>query len=243
MATTITDARDEVIERLKLAAGTGAQPSNTIIEGFLVGGFKMVWGKCQPIFRGAFSVNATSGVTTISTDLEAVLFVASPREVLIPGAEWVETEDGINFRAANDFFPAESDSALVWYQTAPSITTSVESSCIFGPDWLEEPALMWAEIQCLKRMSRVHDSAGHNSEAAAWVTIQQELDREVERLIGVRERWIGFMEQRLGYRLQARAIRRESVLDFWNQETGVRNELTDVYPGSMGQRDNRYYGS
>lgn len=244
MATTISTASAEVAERLKIVVGTGARPTDLMIQGFVREGFNDLWAILRPVFRGAFTVNSANGVTTVSTDLESALYVTGPREIYVPGAEWVETEDGINFRHAGDFYPATSDTVLVWYTTVPtdfSSASSIESTCIFGPDWLQPGVLMYAEIQSLKRMSRVHDSAGSASEAAAWVTIQQEYQRFIERRAGERARELAFLEQRMLLRFQARGIQRENAIQSWNNESNVRNTLTDAYTGPMARRE-RYSG-
>lgn len=244
MATTITTASAEIAERLKIVVGDGAQPTDAMIQGFVREGFNDLWAILRPVFRGAFTVNATNGVTTVSADLASVLYVVGPRDIYVPGAEWVELEDGINFRHAGDLYPVESDSVLVWYTTTPTdfaSAASIESTCIFGPDWLQPGVLMYAEIQSLKRMSRVHDSGGAAAEASAWVTIQQEYQRFIERRAGERARELGFLEQRMTLRLQSRGIQRENAVQSWNNESGVQNTMIDAYPGMITRRD-RYDG-
>lgn len=237
MATTLATAAAEVIERLKIPAGEGAAPDSTMIEGFLRGGFKVLWGLYQPIFRAGFSVSETYGVTTVSADLSEILYVSGARDMMVPMADYVETLAGINLRDST--LAVEADAVVVWYTSAPDdfdTALSIDSSCIFGQDWLEEAVLMYAEMMAKKRMSNVNDSGGSNAEAATWVTIQRDYQALTEGMRTTRAMFTDRMDRRLALRLQARDIRKEAGLQSFNNESGVKNRATLVSPGIVDRR-------
>lgn len=207
MATTITTARDQVRDRLLLdGTPAGAEPSDAIIETWVRQGFKRLWAWAPPVFRDTFAV-VDGNVATVHASLSDVLFVASSHSLLVPVAEYQQTETGLNLKL--DKHIAYSNDVLVWFTTSPTTfgaDASIESSCMFGPDWLEEAVLLYAEIQLLTRISRVSETGGGAMEGQLRQSLEQTFNQLMAQLVQRRETWFGQMNTQLNVKMQTEQL-------------------------------------
>lgn len=240
MATTIATSRDHVINLLLVVSTnftTGGTTTNALIEDMLRREFKNLWSRVPPIFRGAFTVDANNEIT-IGNDLNSVLYLSGRRAMLIPEVEWSETEEGAFIFNTPD--ATTGDTAIAWYTTTPEIaysgdgtpTTTIDSTCVLGPDWLEQAAEYGAAMQVLLRTSRDAASGSSDRDSTVYRVLEATYNQRVAELMSARERWLARMDGRLNARVQlGKSVVRDSDLPNFHNRSGFISRDTHFQTG------------
>ena len=232
MTSTIATLATQAETRLKIAsAGTGAEPSTAQMSDFLRLAFKDLIGVLPPILQTTLTVAGSNKAAL--THNEA--FYCAVNGLLLAGWEWGSEGQFIRVQpsAAN-----RNDTLTVWY-TAPitittGSTTTVDTTCIFGNDWLEELAVIKAMLDASQRMSNVSASGGGDLHASWYRVLQDQYDRLFNAHNNRYGDWRQRMEADLVSRLQnGPEPRVESKHAGFRNRSGVRNWLTGAAPGEQ----------
>lgn len=198
MTSTIATLATEVENRLNLTH-SGAEPSVALLSDFLRLAFKDVIGVLPPVLHTTL---------TLGNDYSAALthdrlwFVSASGVPLFP---WEFETSGANVVVQNT--AAERDDTIqVWYSVAPTITTgstaTVDTSCIFGDDWLEELAVKKASMEAAMRLSGVSPSNSGPDYLVLHRTLGEDYDRAFAAHRAEWDRW----ERQKNMQLQARQM-------------------------------------
>lgn len=240
MATSLARSRQHVLDLLKVVPTQFTASSETtddLLDDMLLREFKHLWARIPPVFRGEFEIAADNTVA-VSEELGQVLGVGSRKALLIPEAEWSETLDGVFIHNATDGVSGET--VLVWYTTIPAWaysdedtpTSEIESSCVLGPDWLEEVAEYGAALQVLLRTSRDAASGGQDRDAVMYRILETTYNAKVAELTAARERFLSRMDARLNARASlGKHIFRESDLPQFANLSRIESRTTGFRSG------------
>jgi hypothetical protein len=198
MASTIATLLLEVESRLALT-NAGAEPSDNQISDFLRLAFKDVIAALPPVQHTTLTLgNAYS--TALAHD--RLFFVSASGLPLFP---WEYSTSGANVlvqSAAAD----RGDTIQVWYFAAPTITTgsttSVETSCIFGDDWLEELAVIKASMEACLRQTSLSASNSPSDYSVLYRTLGEQYDRVFNQHRATFDMWL----QQKNMELSARSM-------------------------------------
>jgi hypothetical protein len=198
MASTIATLLLEVESRLNLT-NAGAEPSDNQISDFLRLAFKELIGVLPPVAHTTLTLGNTF---TAALTHDRLFFVSADGLPLFP---WEFTTSGANVKvqstAAN-----RGDTIEVWYFAAPTITTgsttSVETSCIFGDDWLEELAVVKASMEAALRQQNLSMSNSGMDYGVLYRTLGEQYDR---LFAAHRQTWDGWFQMK-NMELQARQM-------------------------------------
>jgi hypothetical protein len=173
MASTIATLLVEVESRLNLT-NAGAEPSDNQISDFLRLAFKELIGVLHPVQHTTLTLGNTH---TAALTHDRLFFVSRDGLPLYP---WEFTTSGANVKVASTA-ANRGDTIEVWYFAAPTITTgsttTVETSCIFGDDWLEELAVLRAMMPVCDRLSSLSPSNSGPDYLVMKRTIGEDYDR------------------------------------------------------------------
>jgi hypothetical protein len=153
MATSISTAAATVTGRLILGV-TAQEPTSAELQTWLRDGFKHLLGVLPPVVKGTFPVVSGTEWHTVSLPNDGVWAVMHGTDYLIQGAEYGVTPTGITLDRGVGAIPDEY--VTVYYTKYPLITdstTSIESTCEFGPDWLAEPAMRYTIARSYERLA------------------------------------------------------------------------------------------
>ncbi len=150
MASTIATLLLQVEARLNLT-NAGAEMSDIQISDELRLAFKGIGGTLPPVLHTTL---ALGNAYTAALVHDRLFFVSADGMPLFP---WEYTSSGANIRV-QPTAAARGDTLQVWYFVAPTIVTgstlTVDTTCIFGNDWLEELAVIKASMEtCLRQTS------------------------------------------------------------------------------------------
>ena len=227
MATDISAAAVDIMDRL-LIGGTAQEPTEAMLATWLRAAFKEQIGNLKPVVR------AVLPVTRWEADLVAdqVFYVSDGLRTLFRDIEW--GDDGQKVYLDTSINP---DQITAWYFTDPGITASTDSvntSCIFGGDWLEEIAKTMAMAQAYERIA---GTAADQNEAQAASMLRVEWADKVERMYkwkrGEWDNWQSRMEQGMQRRaaMGDLPVRSTPYSNFVNKSS-LRNPLTGVRTGA-----------
>lgn len=196
MATTVATVVADLKDRLIVTAAS-SEPTDVMLGNWVRASARYTFGALQPPTETTLTV--TSGPQAALT-ADMVFYVANDYELLLP-SEW--SKQGAKIRVQPQ--AAETgDTLTVWYYAMPTIeaaTTSFDTSCIFGDDWLEEVITMMAAVQVELRRSFVAPSADGQGHASMTRVLQDERERLLEPYRRVRNEWVRDMESRVQARV------------------------------------------
>jgi hypothetical protein len=196
MTSTLAELREDIKQRLLI--GTTSQESDDMdIDNWLRDAFKFAIGVVPPVDETTVSVTSTPPTATLVAD--EVYYVANGPRILIAG-EWEKQGGTLKFRR-----PAaqSGDTVQAWYFLDPDITsstTSVDTSCTFGTDWLESVVIKMVMQEVEVRASNTAVSASA-ADHAGMVRVFQE--QWLALLAPYQQRWAAW-EARMERRLQQR---------------------------------------
>jgi hypothetical protein len=198
MTSTLTVLRDEVKNRMQIASSQLApSPTNAQVEDYLRLAFQELIAVLPVVKHTTLTVSASEDVTLTHNRCH---FVAINGRILF-SHQWVSEGNTIQLVPHT----AESgDTAAIWYTAEVAIalgsTATVDSTCIFGEDWLEEPAIQRACLAAYERMSNVSDSAAAG-DYASWYRVKQDEYRGlVQQRTSIYDQWTSSMMQKLSER-------------------------------------------
>ncbi len=195
MSSVITDLVTDVQDRLLLST-TGGQPSTDMLTRWILSAFKMLIGALPPIHEVVATVNADRQATVTA---DQVFYVANGPHLLF-ASEWNKQTSTLIFQPSS---VKDGDDITAWCFIDPNITsdtTSVNTTCIFGTDWLEALVLLYASARAYGRMANV---AGEG-DAAGYAAAERVKDEEFQQQFTLyQNRWQGWnadMQQRIADR-------------------------------------------
>lgn len=198
MTSTIATLLLEVEGRLNLT-NAGAEPSDTQIEDFLRLAFKDLSGVLPLIKHTTLTVGNTYQAALVH---DRLWFVSASGVPLFP---WEYSTSGANVLVQSTATD-RADTLQVWYSVAPTITTgsttTVDSTCIFGNDWLEELAVIKASMDASLRQQNLSPS---NSPIDYGVLYRQ-LGEEYDRVFAAHKATWDMWFQTKNMELQARSL-------------------------------------
>lgn len=198
MTSTLTVLRDEVKNRMQIASSQAVpSPTNAQIEDYLRLSFQELFSVLPAVLHTTVTVGADHDIALTHT---RAFFVSINGRMLF-SQQW--STEGNTIQLVPHTAVA-GDTAAVWYTASVAITlgstTTVESTCIFGEDWLEEPAIQRACLHVYERMSNIADSEGAAINGS-WYRVKQD---EYRNLVAQREntfnQWLSQNFQRLSER-------------------------------------------
>jgi hypothetical protein len=224
MASTIATLLAEVESRLNLT-NAGAEPSDNQISDFLRLAFKELIGVLHPVTHTTLTLGNTH---TAALAHDRLFFVSRDGLPLYP---WEFTTSGANVKVASTA-ANRGDTIEVWYFAAPSIvtgtTTSVETSCIFGDDWLEELAVVKASMEAALRQQNLSMS----NSGMDYGVLYRQLGEQYDRLFAAhRQTWDMWYQQK-NTELQARQMNGPDPRSY-SPFTGFRNRSHKKLPFGM----------
>lgn len=229
MATVIADAATELTLRLK-TSGLAPDPTTAQLSDFIRRAFAHLVGVLPPVTETTFTLVAGDPDSTVdltSVPTSRIFYVATGVDLLFPN-EWQKIKNTVYVRRT-----AAPPGALVVLWNVPALTITlgstltVETSCVFGQNWLEELALNEAAITAYQTLMR---TAGTNS--------GQEYDKRIalfkeryNELFGQLQKeyldWKKEMDTRLALRLQTNdGPVVASPFHGWTNSSGVTNRAT-----------------
>jgi hypothetical protein len=193
MSSTIATLLAEVETRLNLT-NAGAEPSDAQISDFLRLAFKDLIGVLPPVVHTTLTLgNAYSAALTH----DRLYFVAASGVPLFP---WEYQTSGANVLVQSTA-ASRSETVQVWYSVAPTITTglttTVETSCIFGDDWLEELAVLRAMMPVCDRLSSLSPSNSGPDYLVMKRTIGEDYDRIFNQHKATWDQWFSMKNMEL----------------------------------------------
>lgn len=169
MATTISEARDKVKERLTIGATTG-EPTDAQIESFLRDAFRHLIA-AFPVMRRSV-VEIADGAATIPADSEVIFAGRGPK--MLFASEWGQEDTTLVTLAQS---VGDGDRVTLYYRAVPAIAidaTSVDTDSIFGKDWLEPAAIVMASLNAYQKLSNRSASRGGDKQQGMMRMMQEE---------------------------------------------------------------------
>lgn len=197
MATLVADVVADVKHRLII--GTAAtEPSDAYLGNWTRSAAKCAIGALQPPTLTTATVAAGPAVTVTA---DQVYYVAMRDKLLLPSEwEFQDTKVQLQRQVADT-----GDTATVWLFAGPvitSATTSIDTTCIFGTDWLEEVITLMVMEMVEVRRSQTSASGSDDKHISTARVLQDARDRLLKPYQEIRQGWVETMERRL----QARAV-------------------------------------
>lgn len=224
MATTVATVVADIRDRLKVGA-TAPEPTDAMLGNWVRSAAKYVIGQCQPVKETTVTVTSGPQAALVASE---VYYVANGFEMLLP-TEWAKQGSALVLQKQA---AKARDTLTVWYSQTPditAITTSFDTSCVFGPDWLEEVITVMAMQQVEARVSNISGSLDGNGHAQMYRVLQDEREKLIAPYRDVRNQFFGRMEQRVMARAQMGGMPyRESPYAKFKNRSGRVNRLTGI---------------
>jgi len=187
MAILVADAIEELKVRAKLGTH-GAVPSDPELSKFVRDAFVTIIAAVPPILKAAVTLDSNRRASLPDHTLLVQFAAAGSR--LLQDTEWEESGDSI----AVQFGSADAGHVIaLWYQLVYQIDSSdteIDTTCIFGQDWLAEPALVLATMNVRRRLSASSASRSGGTHAQWFRVEQQERQALLGPLIKQRDDWL-----------------------------------------------------
>ncbi len=192
MSSLVTDLVQDVRDRLILGAST-QEPTDAMITTWVLSAFKSLIGTLPPVHEVVATVDADRQAAVTA---DQVFYVANGPHLLF-ASEWNKQNSMLIFQPSS---VKDADVITAWCFLDPDITsdsTTVNTTCIFGTDWLESLAVLHAASRAMGRMANIAgegDAAGY----ASWARVLDEEFKEMFTLY--QNRWQGWnadMQQRI----------------------------------------------
>lgn len=229
MTSTIATMATEANNRLMVVdAGTGAEPTTAQMSDFIRLAFKELIAVLPPVKDTTLTL---STLNRAALTHDQAFYVAVNGLLLFPW-EWATQGEYVKVQPAS---AAINDTLTVWYVAYPTITTgstaTVDTSCIFGNDWLEELALLRGMMAASQRMANVSATAGGDSHASWFRVLQDDYQRLYQAHWQRYQDWRQSMEMALSARAgNGPAPRTVSPHAGFRNRSGVHNWLTGARP-------------
>jgi hypothetical protein len=173
MTSTIATLATEVENRLNMTRA-GAEPTVAMLSDFLRLSFKDVIGVLHPIQHTTLTLGNAYSAALVHDKLYAVHASG------VPLFTWEYSKSGDNVTVLSTAAD-RGETIQVWYYVAPTITTgsttTVDTSCIFGDDWLEELAVIKASMEACLRQSALSASNSPTDYTVLYRTLGEQYDR------------------------------------------------------------------
>lgn len=223
---TIAELRADIVNRL-LVGSTTPEPGTSVIEGWLRDAYAWAIAQLPPVNETALSI--TAGTNTATLPCDDIYYAAIGHKILLP-SEWAKQGNAI--RVNPSLVGDENRTVQVWYFKAPdtsSSATSVSTTCVFGPNWLDMLVKTRVMMDVELRLANVAGSSDANGHAQLARFFQEDSERQLVRLAGRRDTWVAIMEKALGARAGlGDATNRTGAHSEFIDLSQVRNDLTGV---------------
>lgn len=228
MTTTLTTMRTRAKTRLN-AASTSAEPDDATWLLWCIDAFKTCMGVVPPVTEATATVSSSAFSATVVAD--QVFFVAYKSDLLLP-SEWSKSSTTLHFKPGS----VDLGGTITYWRFNSAIdnssaaltdsSTSVNTTCIFGTDWLEPPATLMVMQRYFERMSSVNPSGDGPDYMATFRVYQDERDRILKPYVDTWNRWYGQMQAALQARVSLGDLpQREHAVHQFVNNSGIRNDL------------------
>ncbi len=152
MTTTISVSAAAIKDRLIIGA-TSQEPTTAHLSTWLRDGFKHIAGILPPVVKGSFIVVSGTEWHTVALPNDGIWSVMHGTDYMIPG-EYGVTPSGLNIDRGTGINAGEYVTVYYTKQIPiTSTTTTVDTTCEFGTDWLEEVAMRYAIARAYERLA------------------------------------------------------------------------------------------
>lgn len=202
MTTTIATMSAAVESRLGVTAGSGNEPTDAQVKVYCNNAFQNLVGKLPPVVMGTGTI--TSRALTITTD-RVFFVVANNFGILLPGVEWIRTTTGIRVIPA----VLNGETVNYWHFSTligngpaaiSSASTTVNTTCIFGTDWLEELATVQAMMDVCAQLMNTAPSQSGADFGAMYRTFQDQYNQLFAQHSQLWQQWYAEKQQELNDR-------------------------------------------
>ena len=224
MSTVVATVVTDIQNRLKVGSTT-PEPDATMLGNWVRSAAKYCIGQCQPVKETTVTVTSGPQAALIADD---VYYVANGHEMLLP-SEWSKQGNAVVMQRQA---ARARDTLTVWYFLDPDITsatTTFDTTCIFGTDWLEEVITVMAMQQVEARLSNLAGSVDGQGHAAMYRVMQDERERLLAPHRDTRNQWFSRMDNRVMVRAQMGNLPyRESAYSRFKNRSAYGSDLTGV---------------
>lgn len=219
MATTVATLRAALMTRLNVGS-TALEPTTAMVDQWIRDGFLEGFTIFQPVFKAASTAISNDAVALTA---DRILYVLVDGLVLVEGEEWHHGATGVEGlpRRYTGLTPT------VYYTNTPDLTgATIESSCIFGDNWLEPYVALFTEVLMLERLAQTAASQGGERQAAMSRVVDAKRDRLERLMLGQRSEFIQGMEANLQRRMGLGPhVRRQHAWAGYRNRGGTKNAL------------------
>lgn len=231
MSTTISAAATELTQRIK-GTGNAPDPTTAQLSDYIRRAFIHLIGVLPPVTETTYVLVAGDPDSTVdlsSTPLKRIFYVGSGVDLFFPN-EWQKVGNTLNVRRST-----AKPGATISCWALPTITitlgstATVDTSCIFGADWLEELALNEAAITVYQSMQRVAGSNSGQEYDKRVALFKEQYNERYAQLHQEYADWKKEMMDRLALRLQTNdGPFVGSPFEGWVNNSRIRNRATGV---------------
>jgi hypothetical protein len=199
MASTVATVATNVKTRLGVgtggAVGSSSEPTDSVVQGWVRDAFKQIIGSLNPILVTSDTI--ASRALTLATD--RIFYVEVNQTPLVRGSEYGASPTALSFRD-----PAlNGETATIYYYAAIDCTGStIDTSCIFGDDWLENLATIMASQTVCLRLSNNANSQGPQDFASKFRVLEQDRQEQYQWHKSQRDEQMALFQQWQQARLQ-----------------------------------------
>jgi hypothetical protein len=203
MTTTVATVATEVQRRLRISTPGGSEPATATVADYIRLGFKHLIGLLPPIQETNTTLSISTGeVLSASVTANRVFFVSTDEKLLVPGQEWNKSGNTLYFHRS---VGNSADRISVWHTALFTIVTGTEATvnttCIFGLDWLEELATLYAEMLALGELARNSGSASGPQHGAQYRAVEATYQEAFKQAKSLYEQWYAEKRDALQLRL------------------------------------------
>lgn len=203
MTSTVATMATEVQRRLRIGTPGGSEPATATVADYIRLAFKHLIGILPPVVETNTTLAISTGeVLTAAVTANRVFFVATFDKLLVPGQEWNKSGNTLYFHRS---VGNSGDPISVWHTALFTIVTGTEATvnttCIFGLDWLEELATLYAEMLALGELARNSGSASGPQHGAQYRATEQTYNLTFTQAKSIYEQWYAEKRDALGLRL------------------------------------------
>lgn len=225
MASTIATLRSEVRARGNFGSTT-PEPTDNHVDDWLRQAFIHLIGALPPVKQAALTVGADNEVSLTHNQVFYVRVGTTP----LYGWEW--SADSVNgVVTITDHSADYGDPVLAWYVAPITITlastATVDTTCIFGNDWLQELAVIYAAMQGYQRISNTAPTGSADQNLSTYRVLEDTYKVQFGALKGVWDSWNASMQMALQQRLMngPKAVRENPYSGFINHSR-MTNPIT-----------------
>lgn len=206
---------------------TSPEPTAAEQLGFVITAARSAFGQLQPVFKLVGALD--SELALAIPDLATIVLVQAGEDILLDH-EYAEGDDELWLRDAS--LGRQDDPITVWYTklldfSSATTETEIDSTCVFGPDWLDDYILLRAEMAASLYQFNTSGAAGAVNFAAQYRSLQQTAVSDQAVLQRVRDQWVQTMRDKKAVALEMVPRFRPGPLRRARNRFRTQNNLVD----------------